>query len=152
MEDRAERRLSLPRERRWRGLRGARRRADAAGDDRVDAGDREVVAMRFAATIVVALAFGSIAIAQKPHEPHAPLPSVDAVNVLPKNFTREFENEWVDVTRTHYDANSKLPAHEHKPGITVYLYLNASDGVLHSHIDGDASVPRRPVVAGGIRV
>src|SRR6476469_4354300 len=128
MEDRTEGRLSFPRQGRERGLRDDRQCADAAGDDRVEAGDCQGVAMRLMlAAGVLMLAFGVTAVAQKPH---APVP-LDATRQLPKNFTREFENEWVNVTRAHYDANSTLPAHEHQGGISVYLYLNASDGVVY---------------------
>lgn len=102
-------------------------------------------------SIALALILTPAALAQKPHAAPAGDPQ-DPTKLLPKNFTREFENDWVDVTRVHYDAQSKLPAHEHTGGISVYLYLNASDGVVYSHIDGDASVPRRPVVPGAIRV
>jgi hypothetical protein len=102
-------------------------------------------------SIVLALLVSATAYAQKAHDAH-PAGEADPTKLLPRNFTREFENDWVNVTRAHYDANSKLPAHEHSGGISVYLYLNASDGVIYSHIDGDAAVPRRPVLPGSIRV
>jgi hypothetical protein len=82
----------------------------------------------------------------------APIPQQELPTRLPKNFTRELENAWVSVTRTHYDAHSKLPAHEHEGGIHVYLYFNASDGVVYSHGDDTGTVPRRPVQPGAMRV
>jgi hypothetical protein len=78
--------------------------------------------------------------------------SQDATTALLKAYRLEFENDWVRVVRAHYDAKAKLPEHEHPAGATVYLYLNASDGVVFQHDDGSAPLPRPPVQPGGIRL
>ncbi len=78
--------------------------------------------------------------------------ALDPVVSLPKNYQVQFENEWVRVVRVRYDAKAQLPEHEHPAGLTMYVYLNASDGVLFTHDDKTAPLPRPPVVPGGIRV
>lgn len=98
--------------------------------------------------VIAFFALGVSALAQKPHASH---PFQDPITTLPKYFKLEFENDWVKVTRTHYDAHGKLPEHDHPQGVSLYMYLNASDGVLFSHLDG-SDVPRPPVQAGGIRI
>ena len=90
-------------------------------------------------TIVVAFALGSTALAQ------------DHTTALPKSYKLEFENEWVRMVRVHYDAKAKLPEHNHPGGITVYLYFNASEGVLFQHDDG-VPITRPPVKPGAIRI
>jgi len=102
----------------------------------------------------IAFALSGAAFAQKPlpHQLHPPRPGLDATKILPHAYKLEFENDWVRVVRVHYDAKATLPEHEHPGGATVYLYLNASDGVLFTHDDGSAPVPRPPVRPGGIRI
>ena len=102
--------------------------------------------------VAVALILNVSVSAQKPRGEAKPIPSQDLAKRLPGNFTRELDTAWVSVTRTHYDAHAKLPEHDHDKGIHVYLYLNASDGVVYSHGDDSGSVPRRPVQPGGMRV
>jgi len=105
--------------------------------------------------VLIALALSGTALAQnypKPHQAHEPRPGLDAIKILPQAYTLAFENDWVRVVRVHYDAKAKLPEHEHPGGVTVYLYFNASDGVLFTHDDGSAPVPRPPVRPGSIRV
>jgi hypothetical protein len=100
-------------------------------------------------TLVMAFALNGSAFAQHPSPTHKA--GQDPTKQLPKSFHLEFENEWVRVVRVHYDAKANLPEHEHPEGATVYLYLNASDGVVFQHDDGSAPVPRPPVLPGAIR-
>ena len=100
----------------------------------------------------IAIAFLVIlTFAQESHSSSQHKPEQDPVTLLPKNYQVQFENAWVRVVRVHYDAKSKLPEHEHPYGTTVYLYFNASDGVVFQHDDGSAPVPRPPVLPGAIR-
>ena len=101
--------------------------------------------------LAVAFAINGIAFAQKPHDSHAE-GAQDPTKTLPKAYKLEFENEWVRIVRVHYDAKGNLPEHEHPAGVTVYLYLNASDGVVFTHDNQFGLLPRPPVVAGGIRI
>jgi hypothetical protein len=78
---------------------------------------------------------------------------LEPTKILPKAYRLEFENDWVRVLRVHYDAaNRTLPEHEHPAGITVYLYLNASDGVTFSMPTAPNALPRPPVQPGAIRI
>lgn len=111
--------------------------------------------MPLISAVIVALAFSVMAFAQqapKPHPSHQPRPGLDATTILPRAYKVELENDWVRVVRVHYDAKATLPEHEHPAGVTVYLYLNASDGVVFTHDDGSMPLPRPPVRPGSIRV
>ena len=76
----------------------------------------------------------------------------DPFKSLPKSYKVEFENDWVQIARVHYDAKAKLPEHEHPEGMLVFLYLNASDGVLYQHNADEMPVRRPAVVPGAIRI
>ena len=105
--------------------------------------------MRLIVSVVaITLALHTTAVAQQPREPHG---SQDHTKALPKSYQLEFENDRVRVVRVHYDAKAKLPEHEHPGGITVYLYFNASSGVLFEHDDG-VPITRPPVQPGAIRI
>lgn len=108
---------------------------------------RRIVSMsRLFTAVAIVCALAGTAFAQHPHN------AQDPTKTLPKSYRLEFENDWVRVVRVHYDAKARLPEHEHPAGATVYLYFNASEGVLFQHDDGSAPVLRPPVRAGGIRV
>lgn len=77
--------------------------------------------------------------------------NLDPAAMLPNSYKQEFENDWVRIMRVHYDAKAKLPEHTHAAGATVYLYFNASPGVLYSHAGGIPNT-RPPVKPGGIRI
>ena len=66
-------------------------------------------------SMIMALALGATALAQKPHE------AQDPTKTLPKSYQVEFENHRVRIVRVHYDAKGKLPEHAHPGGITIYL-------------------------------
>jgi hypothetical protein len=103
--------------------------------------------MRLLSTAVaIALALNGTLVAQQPQD------SQDPTKTLPRSYKLDFENDWVRIVRVHYDAKAKLPEHEHPAGITVYLYLNASDGVLFQHNQDEEAVRRPAVQPGAIRV
>ena len=77
----------------------------------------------------------------------------DPTNSLPQNYKREFENEYVRVTRVVYPAHAKLPGHAHTPLATAYVYLSDSGPVAFTHIGAEyGAVTRPPTVAGAFRV
>ena len=45
----------------------------------------------------------------------------DPVKVEPKHYTRNFENERVDVVSVHYGAHEKSALHDHPGGVVVSL-------------------------------
>jgi hypothetical protein len=77
----------------------------------------------------------------------------DPVTSLPENYKREFENEYVRVTRVLYPAHAKLPGHAHTPLATAYVYLNDSGPVAFKHIGAEyGAVTRPPTVARSFRL
>lgn len=97
--------------------------------------------------MLVVLSLGATVLAQKP-KPHE---GQDPTKTLPKSYKVDFENDRVRIVRVHYDANGKLPEHEHPGGITIYFYFNASPGVLFQHDDG-VPITRPAVQPGAIRI
>jgi hypothetical protein len=82
-----------------------------------------------------------------------PLYAQDATTVLPQNYTLQFENEWVKVTRVHYPAHAKLGPHAHTTFASAYVYLNDGGPVVFRHVGGHNTVATRPpTVAGGVRL
>jgi len=100
-------------------------------------------------SMILVLALGATMLAQSPKTRHEPM--ADPTTALPRSYKLEFENEAVRVVRVHYDAKAALPEHAHPGGITVYLYFNASPGVLFSHDDG-VPITRPAVKPGAIRI
>jgi hypothetical protein len=77
----------------------------------------------------------------------------DPVVSLPENYKREFENEYVRVTRVLYPPYAKLRAHAHTPLATAYVYLNDSGPVAFKHIGAEyGAVTRQPTAARAFRV
>ena len=77
----------------------------------------------------------------------------DPTKSLPESYAVQFENDYVQVVRVHYDAGAKLPEHTHAGGTTAYVYLNDSEGVVFSHVgNNNRAVTRPPVKAGAIRI
>jgi hypothetical protein len=77
----------------------------------------------------------------------------DPTKTLPDSYKVEFENDYVQVVRVHYDAGAKLPEHTHAAGTTAYVYLNDSEGVVFQHSGNNTrSVTRPAVKAGAIRI
>jgi hypothetical protein len=77
----------------------------------------------------------------------------DPLKTLPHAYKLEFENEWVRVVRVRYAPHEKLPAHEHTPTASAYVYLNDGGPVVFNHIDKDYGAVTRPATkAGSFRI
>jgi hypothetical protein len=77
----------------------------------------------------------------------------DPEQVAPQAYRREFENEWVRVTRVRYAPRERLAPHDH-PGLpTVYVYLSDSGPVRFVHAGEEEFTLTRPAVkTGGFRL
>jgi hypothetical protein len=74
-------------------------------------------------------------------------------SVLPKAYKLQFENQWVKVTRVHYDPYEKLPSHQHTLYPAAYVYLNDSGPVVFKHKDLPyGAVTRQPTKARSFRL
>jgi hypothetical protein len=77
----------------------------------------------------------------------------DAVKALPQSYTKQFENEWVRVTRVRYEPHAKLPAHAHTALPSAYVYLSDGGPVVFRHIGASYGAATRPATkAGSFRV
>lgn len=77
----------------------------------------------------------------------------DPLKVAPQAYQLELENEWVKVTRVHYAAQTKIPAHDHTETAAAYVYLNDSGPVIFKHVGASyGAVTRQPVKAGTFRL
>jgi len=77
----------------------------------------------------------------------------DPLKSLPKAYKLKFENDWVKVVRVHYAPNENLPAHEHTPTASAYVYLNDSGPVVFKHLDLPyGAVTRPPTKTGTFRL
>jgi hypothetical protein len=77
----------------------------------------------------------------------------DPFKVAPRAYKLQFENEWVKVTRVHYEPYEKIAAHEHTPTASAYVYLNDGGPVVFNHIDKNYGAITRPATkAGSFRV
>jgi hypothetical protein len=73
----------------------------------------------------------------------------DPTKVAPDAYKLEFENEWVKVTRVHYAAHAKIPAHDHTETGAAYVYLNDSGKVIFKHINLSYGAITRPETKSG---
>jgi hypothetical protein len=73
----------------------------------------------------------------------------DPLKVAPEAYQLEFENEWAKVTRVHYAAKSKIPAHDHPETGAAYVYLNDSGPVIFRHIGLSYGAITRPATKAG---
>lgn len=73
----------------------------------------------------------------------------DPLKVLPQAYKLQFENDLVKVTRVHYAAHEKLPAHEHTKSASAYVYLNDSGPVVFKHIGLAYGAVTRPATKEG---
>lgn len=79
--------------------------------------------------------------------------SQDPTKTLPRAYKLQFENEWVKVTRVHYEPHEKLPPHQHTLTGSAYIYLNESGPVIFRHIGlSYGAVTRPPTKAGTVRL
>jgi hypothetical protein len=75
----------------------------------------------------------------------------DPYSILPKNYSLEFENEYVRVSRVKYFPGDKLAVHSHPSIPTVYVYLTDGGPIRFSHKTPKFTLERPPVKAGGVR-
>lgn len=84
-----------------------------------------------------------------------PAAAREASVVAPQAYKKQLENEWVKVTRVHYEQHETLGEHEHPARPTIYIYLNDGGPVLfkHGHGDsGDFAATRAATKAGSHRL
>jgi hypothetical protein len=72
-------------------------------------------------------------------------------STLPKNYTLEFENQWVRISRVKYSPGDRLPVHSHPSIPTVYVYLTDGGPIRFTHISPKFTIERPAVRAGGVR-
>jgi hypothetical protein len=70
---------------------------------------------------------------------------------LPRNYTLEFENESVRISRVKYFPGDKLPVHSHPSIPTVYIYLTDGGLIRFIHETPQVTIVRGEVKAGGVR-
>lgn len=73
----------------------------------------------------------------------------DPTKVAPEAYKRQFENEWVKVTRVHYGPYAKVPIHDHTRWPAAYVYLNNSGPINFTHVGWDEPVLTRPPTKAG---
>jgi hypothetical protein len=72
---------------------------------------------------------------------------------LPSAYTKEFENDWVRVTRVIYPPQATLPTHAHNSLAAAYVYLNDAPPVIFRHHGVSYGAVTRPATkAGGVRL
>ena len=74
----------------------------------------------------------------------------DPVKVEPKHYTRNFENERVDVVSVHYGPHEKSAMHQHEGNPAVIVALKAGGRMHFVYPDGSTS-EGRPENAGAVR-
>lgn len=72
-----------------------------------------------------------------------------APQTAPQAYQLQFENEWVKVTRVHYEPRAKIPPHAHTTWPCAYVYLNDSGPVIFRHKDWDHPELTRPATKAG---
>jgi hypothetical protein len=73
----------------------------------------------------------------------------DPLKALPQAYKLQFENDWVKVTRVHYEPHEKLPPHQHTQSASAYVYLNNSGPVVFKHIGLAYGAVTRPATKEG---
>jgi hypothetical protein len=72
-------------------------------------------------------------------------------STLPRNYTLEFENESVRISRVKYFPGDKLAVHSHPSIPTVYVYLTDGGPIRFIHKTPPFTLERPAVKAGGVR-
>lgn len=85
------------------------------------------------------LCVGIVAYAQNPY------------TLLSKNYSLEFENESVRVSRVRHSPGDRLAEHSHPALPTVYIYLTDGGPIRFTHKTPKFTVERPPVTAGMVR-
>jgi len=73
----------------------------------------------------------------------------DPTKVAPDAYKRQFENEWVQITRVHYGPYVKVPLHDHTRWPAAYVYLNDSGPIKFTHEGWTEPVLTRPPTKAG---
>jgi hypothetical protein len=97
------------------------------------------------ATVTLALLVGSAV------SSYAQDPSV----AFPQAYTKQFENDFVRVTRVHYAPHEQLTEHGHPGRPTIYVYLRDGGPVLFKHehgVSGAMAAIRPATKAGAYRI
>lgn len=77
---------------------------------------------------------------------------LDGLVLLPDNYRKQFENEWVRVVHVRVAPNEDLPMHSHPPGLMLHIYLNDADPIQFDHGGPPGVVTRPPVKARSYRI
>jgi hypothetical protein len=88
---------------------------------------------------ILILAIAAIALAQ------------DLYTTLPKNYSLEFENDYVRISRVKFSAGEKLPVHSHPSIPTVYVCLTDGGPIRFTHQSPKFTIGRPTVKAGNVR-
>ena len=75
----------------------------------------------------------------------------DPYAMLPRNYSVEFENDAVRVSRVKYEPGGRLAVHSHPSIPTVYVYLTDGGAIRFIHKTPQFTLERPPVKAGGMR-
>lgn len=89
--------------------------------------------------LLALLIFAIPAHAQNPYE------------ILPRNYSVEFENDAVRVSRVRYFPGDRLAEHKHPSIPTVYVYLTDGGPIRFIHKTPKFTIERPEVKAGGVR-
>ena len=79
----------------------------------------------------------------------------DPYVAFPQAYKKQFENDFVRVTRVHYAPHEKLTEHGHPGRPTVYVYLGDGGPVLFKHehgVSGAMAATRPATKAGSYRI
>jgi len=77
---------------------------------------------------------------------------LDGLVMLPNNYRKQFENEWVRVVHVHVAPNEALAPHSHPPGLMLHVYLNDADPIQFDHGGPPGLVTRPPVKSRSYRI
>jgi hypothetical protein len=97
------------------------------------------------ATLTLALLVGS-AISSYAQDPYV---------AFPQAYKKQFENDFVRVTRVHYAPHEQLTEHGHPGRPTIYVYLGDGGPVLFKHehgVSGAMAAIRPATKAGAYRI
>ena len=74
----------------------------------------------------------------------------DPFRVAARNYTLEFENDWVKIARVRYKPYDKTVLHDHPSAPAVFVYVTDGGRLKFAHEEYGPMI-RTPVQAGAIR-
>jgi hypothetical protein len=74
----------------------------------------------------------------------------DPFRVAARNYTLEFENDWVKIARVRYKPHDKTVLHDHPSAPVVYVYVTDGGRLKFAHEEYGPMI-RKPVQAGALR-